>query len=283
MDPTVEEYITYLNNEANRLSSLVDTPIGNWIPEPTFNEAMQLVKKFEEYLPTIKDWVKAFESDSANHAEIWLRQGLFLASNRHHWDKLEHHIYAPAKCGSPALGRPAIGFTSLDGTDYKLDYTEPAPPKPEMTPEIEAMHENKPCDFNGWYCWHCDDQEHEVYKLHQQLIKASRNIFINESLKEPFIKAALEANLQPPNSWNLEDYFQIKTRDYDDCNDEPKKGQTYGQQVKYFILKHMKTIRFSASKYSKSPCDYYMQIKIQLKSKDEGLKNLKAAAALIKS
>lgn len=273
MDQTVDEYITYLNNEANRLSSLVDTPIGNWLPVPTYNEAMQLVKKFEEYMLTIKDWVAAFECDPANYTEIWLRQGLFLASNRDHWDKLEHHIYAPA-----------IDFTSLDGTDYKLDYTELPPPKPEMTPEIEAMHENKPCDFNGWYCWHCDDQEHEVYKLQQQLIKASRNIFINESLKEPFIKDALEANLQPPNSWNLEDYFQIKTRDYDNSdNDKPKKGQTYGQQVKYFILKHLKTIKFSSSKYSKSRCDYYMQVKIQLKSKDEGLKNLKTAAALIKS
>lgn len=273
MDPTVEEYITYLNNEDNRLSSLVDTPIGNWIPEPTFNEAMQLVAKFEEYLPTIKAWVAAFESDPKNHAEIWLRQGLFLASNRHHWDKLEHHIYGPA-----------IGFTSLDGTDYKLNYTEPPPELPPMTPEIEAMHEGKKCDFNGWYCWHCDDQEHERYKLQQLLIKASRNIFINESLKEPFIKAALEANLQPPAGWNLEDYFQIKPRDYYDRDNEEnlKKGQTYGQQIKYFILKHMKTIRFSPSKYSKSPCDYYMQVKIQLKSKDEGLQELKVAANNIK-
>ncbi len=273
MDPTVEEYITFLNKEANRLSTLVDTPIGNWLPEPTFQAAQDLVQRFDEYLPAIKAWVTSYESDPKNHPEIWLRQGLLLASNRETWDKLDHHIYSPA-----------TGFCALDGADFQLDYTAKTPPKPEMTPEIEAMHEGKPCESNGWYCWICEDQDHELWKLQQLLIKASRNIFVNEDLKEPFIKAALEAKLKPPSSWNLQEYYTIERprHSYYQNEEKPTKGRTYGKQVKDFIKTHIPELRFWYTKENVTPCKQYMQIASQVRTKDSILQTLKSAAELVK-
>jgi hypothetical protein len=273
MDPTVEEYITFLNKEANRLSNLVETPIGNWLPDPTFQAAQDLVVKFEEYLPAIKAWVASYESDPKNHPEIWLRQGLDLASNRETWSNLENHIYSPA-----------TGFCALDGVDYQLDYTTRPPPKPEMTPEIEAMHEGKPCESNGWYCWICEDQDHELWKLQQLLIKASRNIFVNESLKEPFIKAALEAKLKPYKAWNLQDYFTIERpkHSYYQKEEKPTKGRTYGQQVKDFIKEHITELRFWYSQTNVTTCQQYMQIARQVRLKDDHVQKLKLAAALVK-
>jgi hypothetical protein len=274
MDPTVEVYITYLNNEANRLSNLVDTPIGNWLPEPTFQATQDLINKFEEYLPVIKAWVADFEIDPNNHPEIWLRQGLDLASDRDTWPHLANHVY-----------QPAAGFWAYNLSDYQLDYTAREPPKPEMTPEIEAMHEGKPCESNGWYCWICEDQDHELWKMQQQLIKASRNIFINKDLQEPFIKAALEANIKPFVGWNLQDYFNIDrpVHRYYHEEDKPKKGRTYGQQVKDLINEHIPELRFWYSRENVTPCQQYMQIARQVKQRDQQLIKLKEAVTLIKS
>jgi hypothetical protein len=269
MNNTVDDCLTDINYEVNRLTKLVDTPIGNWIPGPTFNEILNLVNRFEGYLPTIKGWIAAFEANPENHTEIWLRQGLDLASSRDTWNALEHHIY-----------KPITGFSVLD---YQLDYTAQPPPKPTMTPEIEAIHEGKDCDFNGFFCWYCEDQDHALWRLQQIAIKASKNIFINTDLQELFIKAAVEANIQPNQDWNIQDYFDIKKADYE-CyyqKRESTKGHTYGQLVRDFIKTYIPTVQFWYNKENVSPCHQYLQIARQIRHKDRYLYSLKEAAEQI--
>ncbi len=253
MDPTIKGYITELNTEAMRLYNLVQTPIGNWLPEPTLNEARVYLHRVQVLLPTIKDWIRIYESKPENRTEIWLRQGLDLI----------RHGYKDANTLKDYIYSPATGFTSLKGEDFSLNYTEPEPKLPPMTLEIEELHKGRDCIHNGFFCWICDDQDWRLEQMRRETIKQSRNIFINTDLKEPFINATLEAKLQPPATWSPETFFTVdlyKTDRYYKPINKPTKGQTFGQQVKSYITKYMQPLSFSYLLYD-NQCITYLGLK----------------------
>ncbi len=272
MDPTIDECLISLNKESKRLAKLVETPIGNWIPVTTFREAVAFIARFEEQLPKIKQWIETFEADPANQTEIWLRQGLALINYNANNDEIEAYPYGPNK-----------SFTAPNGALYILDHMEDEPQMPPMIPEIEAIHEGRPCEYNGFFCWLCDDQDFRREQQRQVIVKASRNIFINASLQEEFIKDAAPI-LKPPPSWNLQTYFDrsIQRPYTDEMN--ITKGSTFGQQVKAFVSVHILALFFWYTserddtvfyRHSSKPCDEYLKIARQYYGMEKKLQKIK--------
>jgi hypothetical protein len=278
MDAAIDECLISLNNESRRLAKLVETSIGNWIPATTFREAVAFVARFEEQLPKIKQWLETFETDPANQTEIWLRQGLALINYNANNDEIEVYPYGSGK-----------SFTAPNGDIYILDPMEDEPRMPPMTPEIEAIHEGKPCEDNGFFCWLCDDQDFRREQQRQILVKASRNIFINAALEEEFIKDAAPI-LKPPPSWNLQAYFdRFRQLPY---TDEMKfnKGSTFGQQVKAFVSTYIPALFFWYTserdntvfyRHNPKPCDEYLKIARKYYGMEKKLLKIKGAIARI--
>ncbi len=61
--------------------------------------------------------------------------------------------------------------------------------------EINKYHEGKACDFNGYYCWYCEDVEDRWHYYLKKNLQAANNVFLNKDVKEKFLKKATEAKL----------------------------------------------------------------------------------------
>ena len=63
--------------------------------------------------------------------------------------------------------------------------------------EILDIHEGKPCDSNGWYCWLCDDMNEIWHRYLLNSLKETKSIFFDKNEKEIFLHKAIEEKLAP--------------------------------------------------------------------------------------
>lgn len=64
--------------------------------------------------------------------------------------------------------------------------------------EILSIHEGKPCRYNDWYCWDCEDMEEKWHSSLLSTLRAKQNVFLNKYVKEEFVKEKTEAKVAPP-------------------------------------------------------------------------------------
>lgn len=69
--------------------------------------------------------------------------------------------------------------------------------------ETLAIHKDKQCVSNGWYCDYCEDLEQSWKQKLIQQAKQSNNVFLNKSLHDNFIKEVLQSSIvhRIPNPW----------------------------------------------------------------------------------
>lgn len=62
-------------------------------------------------------------------------------------------------------------------------------------PAILEIHEGRECDYNGFFCWHCDDMEWRWNKKVKDDLHANDNVFLNERARRYADPCA------PPATW----------------------------------------------------------------------------------
>ena len=185
-------------------------------------EAIQYTRLLFEHIAqhtnTIQDWLDAYLAK--HRTDICLRYWL-ESGYEHCMECLEHgHAYTPMHARRQEWDILFQGptFRSYDvGWEQALQIVQRA--RRNMDVEIcrdetiLAIHKDKPCVSNGWYCDLCDNMEHAWKRVVKQQVLQSKHVFLNKSLHEAFLAEAMQSK-QVDSDWSYptEPFADMQTR-----------------------------------------------------------------------
>jgi hypothetical protein len=168
------------------------------------NEAIQhtrlLFEHIAQHSKPIQDWLDVYLAE--HRTEICLRYWL-ESGHEYCMQYLEHgHAYTPMHARRQEWDTLFQGptFRSYDvGWEQALQIVQRA--RRNMDVEIcrdeaiLAIHKDKPCVSNGWYCDLCDDMEHAWKRAVKQQVLQSKHVLLNKSLHEEFLTRAIQSEV----------------------------------------------------------------------------------------
>jgi hypothetical protein len=180
-----------------------------------FHNAPYALKKCKDLLdfmkkeaPGLRDWCNKFLEE--NRDELYVRFWLDCG-----WNHLNKHNKGTGNLRFPPRSsdlhpeflanweriRSLMGVTEQNDFQFALTQLMEAHRIHDFhfcsIPEILAIHEGRPCDFNGMYCWHCEDMEERWHRHLLNKLKETNHVFLNKSVKEEYLKKGIEAKLAP--------------------------------------------------------------------------------------
>ena len=145
--------------------------------------------------PYVDEWMRTMLS--TRRAELWVRYWLHYGSETFH-----RHLQDAKPI---ARWRPEFHAEwervpmILDGMETSIaaaesaldDFIRRRDPSHCDQEEILALHKDKACESNGWFCWYCEDVEHEWEDYLRRQITGAKNVFFNKTLHDRFLDAVL--------------------------------------------------------------------------------------------